>query len=359
MSSIYHGTVSISIFGQSHGPAVGMVLDGVEPGVPVDMQKIRRQMKRRAPGKALSTKRQEADEVEWLSGIYQETTTGSPIAAVIRNTNAQSGDYENLKAWMRPSHADYPASVRYKGYADMRGGGHFSGRLTAPLVLAGSLCCQALEQHIRFTAGSHIVKLGTYEESCWTDPDPALLRECQDLYLPCLHPQEVQAVIEKARQNLDSVGGIVETVVTGIPAGLGSPFFDSMESRLSSLLFSIPAVKGVSFGAGFDFASMTGSQANDPYTYSQGRVVTLSNHNGGILGGITTGMPIVFRTVIKPTASIGRPQHSVNLETKTDEVGTVKGRHDPCIVPRAIPVLEACAAICLYEAYKEEKAFHA
>ena len=359
MGNVYQGSIELSIFGESHGAGIGMVLSGVEPGLELDMEAIKAEMKRRAPGQLLSTPRKEADEIEWLSGIVNDTVCGSPIACLIRNNNTKSKDYDSLKYWMRPSHADYPAFVKYHGSQDVRGGGHFSGRITAPLVAAGSILGQGLEKHFPMEVGSHIIRLGAYEENKWDEVTPELLSGKRQEYLPSLNPDEVKAEIEKAQADSDSVGGMVETAVWGVPAGLGDPFFDSVESRLSRLLFSIPAVKGVMFGSGTDFASGHGSEMNDAYTYQDGVVVTKTNHNGGILGGITTGMPIVFTTIIKPTASIGKVQDSVNLKTGTDEQGTVVGRHDPCIVPRAIPVIEAAVKIALYDCWKEGNGFHA
>lgn len=356
MSNTYGQNIRLSIFGESHGKAIGMVLDGVEPGVAIDMDKLRFQMKRRAPGGALATSRKEADQVEFVSGILNGKTCASPICGIIANTNTHSQDYANLAAWMRPSHADYPAYMKYHGFNDIRGGGHFSGRLTAPLVAAGEICSQALCGHMPLQAGSHIVKLGSYEEPLWTDILPDVLAAHETMAIPCQDPGRVSAIIEEARMDLDSVGGIVETALWGVPVGLGDPFFDSMESRLSHILFSVPAVKGLMFGAGDRFASMKGSEANDTYYFdNEALVKTRTNHNGGILGGITTGMPIVFRTIIKPTASIGKKQMSVNLQTGQEEEGQIKGRHDPCIVLRAVPVLEAAAKIAVYDAFREGK----
>lgn len=359
MSNTFGSVIKLSLFGESHGEGIGFVLWGIEPGTDIDLEELSGEMKRRAPGGALSTSRKEGDKVEILSGVLDGKAEGSPICGIIRNTNTRSADYEALKVWMRPSHADYPAHIKYEGYNDVRGGGHFSGRLTAPLVAAGTLCGQALRRHVPFTAGSHILKLNTYEEAHWDIPEEEELKKCHDLAVPCKDPDKVQDIILKARSEGDSVGGIVETAVTGLPAGLGEPFFDSLESQLAHMLFSIPAVKGVLFGCGTDFACLKGSQANDPYTFREGKVTAKTNHNGGVLGGITMGMPLVLRTVIKPTASIGQEQESVNLAEGTSERRTITGRHDPCIVLRAIPVIEAACKIVLYDAYQEGKWTHA
>ena len=352
MSNTWGNEIKLSIFGESHGGGIGMILDGIVPGIHLDMEAIQKQMARRAPGGALSTPRKEADEVEFLSGIVNGVTCGSPICGIIRNTNTKSKDYSQTKDWMRPSHADYTALIKYGGYADYRGGGHFSGRITAPLVLAGSICGQVLEQKYGIQAGSHIVRLGEYEEANWSVVDSNLLKKMAENRIPCDDPQKVADIIEAARLDADSVGGMVETALTGVPAGWGDPFFDSLESRLAQVLFSVPAVKSVSFGAGGQFAAMRGSEANDEFCLKDGKVATKTNHNGGILGGISNGMPIVFQTVIKPTPSIGKKQTSVNMCKMIEEENQIVGRHDPCIVLRAIPVLEAVAKIALYDAWK-------
>ncbi len=359
MSNVYGQDIRVSIFGESHGRGIGVVIDGLEPGLLIDMEELRRQMKRRAPGQKLGTTRTEADEVEILSGIRENRTCGTPICGVIYNQNTRSQDYERTKRLLRPSHADYTGHVKYQGFEDYRGGGHFSGRITAPLVFAGALCRQALEQR-GVTIGSHITKLYNVTEPRFTRETLTKETLCRlgQQTVPVLaeeHADTIALRIEAARMELNSLGGIVETAILGLPAGLGDPFFDSMESRLAHILFSVPAVKGVSFGIGADFADMTGAEANDPYTVEDGQIRTVTNHNGGILGGITNGMPLTFETVIKPTPSISRPQQSVDLETKQIETLTIVGRHDPCIVPRAIPVLEAAAAIAIYDAWKGAK----
>ena len=349
MSNTYGQSIRLSIFGESHGKAIGMVLDGVEPGVSIDMDQLEFQMKRRAPGGALATSRKEADQVEFVSGILNGKTCASPICGIIANTNTHSQDYANLAAWMRPSHADYPAYMKYHGFNDIRGGGHFSGRLTTPLVAAGEICNRALCNHMPLQAGSHIVKLGEYEEPLWSDILPDVLASHEKLAIPCQDPDRVASIIEKARMDMDSVGGIVEVMAAGMPPGVGDPFFDSLESRLSHALFSVPAVKGIEFGAGFALAARKGSETNDPMTFDKGKVRTTRNNNGGITGGITNGMPVLFRVAIKPTPSIGQPQQTVNVTEGKDTILEVKGRHDPCIVPRAVPVIEAVTAWVLLD----------
>lgn len=357
MSNIYGKNVRVSIFGESHGAGIGIVIDGVKPGTPVDMDRIAVQMARRAPGGSLATARREADQVEILSGILNGKAEGTPICGIIRNTDTRSSDYLKTAGLLRPSHADYTGHIRYKGFEDIRGGGHFSARITAPLMFAGALLRQALEaEGIRL--GSHILQIHQVKERSFSQEDltEQNLADLGAMRLPVLDTAKeplLQQEIEKARAAGDSVGGIVETAITGLPAGIGDPFFDSMESRLSQILFSVPAVKGVSFGSGFAFADMTGSEANDPFRLENGRIVTETNHNGGILGGITTGMPVVFQTVLKPTASISRPQRTVDIARMEEAEITVSGRHDPCIVVRAVPVLEACACIAVYDAMKE------
>ena len=350
MSNTWGSHLHLSIFGESHGNGIGMVLDGIEPGTRLDLEKLAAQMKRRAPGGALATARKEADEIEWVSGIRDGKTIASPIMGLIRNTNQRSSDYQSVLDWPRPSHADYTAYIKYNGHSDLSGGGHFSGRLTAPLVAAGEICRQAMEQHFSVSVGSHLLQLAEYHEASWNIPQASILDQCRQAEIPCDDPDRVRELILKAKEEGDSVGGIVETAICGIPAGLGDPFFDSLESRIAHLLFSVPAVKGVGFGAAGDFASMKGSEANDAFALEHGRIVTTTNHNGGIEGGISNGMPIVFRSVIKPTASILRPQTSLNLKTMESEARTIQGRHDPCIVLRAIPVLEAVSMIALYDA---------
>ena len=351
MSSTYGENLKLSIFGQSHGPAIGMTLDGIPAGLPVDLDKLQQFLNRRAPGQNdWSTPRREEDRPEFLAGLLDGYTCGAPIAAVIHNKNTRSKDYSNLKDIPRPGHADYTAQIKYGGFQDVAGGGHFSGRLTAPLCIAGGLCKQWLEEMgIRINA--HIYSLGTVNDDCFDLVNPQTDR-INDVF-PVINSDsanEMRSVIAYAKENGDSVGGVIECAVTGLPVGLGDPMFGGMESRIASIVFGIPAVKSVEFGDIQVLASLYGSDANDAYTIGNGTVKTLTNHNGGILGGITNGMPIIFQAVIKPTPSISRPQQSISLSRMENTTLEIKGRHDPCIVPRAVPVIEAAAAIAIYDA---------
>ena len=350
MSSTYGESLKLSIFGQSHGAGIGMVLDGIPAGLRVDMEALNAFLARRAPGQnAYSTPRKEADAPEFLSGLVENTTCGAPIAAVIRNTNTRSGDYANLKDCPRPGHADFTAQVKYGGFQDASGGGHFSGRLTAPICIAGGLCKQWLaEKGIRVSA--HIAMIG----GIWDKPFDPISPETEAVGsdFPTLDPNcgsKMQQCIGAAKAEKDSVGGIVECAVTGLPAGVGEPMFGGMEGKLAQMLYGIPAVKGVEFGAGFRAAEMRGSDNNDAFRISGGKIVTATNHCGGILGGITDGMPLIFRAAFKPTPSIAQPQQSVSLSRMEECTLEIKGRHDPCIVPRAVPVVEAAAAIALLD----------
>ena len=358
MSSTYGEHLKLSIFGQSHGPAIGMVLDGIPGGLPVDMEALKAFLARRAPGQNdYSTPRKEADAPEFLAGLLDNTTCGAPIAAKICNTNTRSGDYANLKDCPRPGHADYTAQIKYGGHQDAAGSGHFSGRLTAPLCIAGGLCKQWLEaKGIRISA--HIAAIA----GVWDTPFDPVTPQVDDVSpaFPTLSQEQGAAMRERianAKAKGDSVGGIVECAVTGLPAGLGGPMFGGMEGRLSQMLYGIPAVKGVEFGTGFAVAELTGSQNNDPFRVENGRIVTETNHCGGILGGITDGMPLLFRAAFKPTPSISLPQESISLSAMENRVLEVKGRHDPCIVPRAVPVVEAAAAIVLMDILLGEGSF--
>lgn len=359
MSSVWGNHLKLSIFGESHGPAIGVVIDSLPAGVTLDWEEILIQMARRAPGKDKSaTPRAEKDEPEVQSGLLCGTTTGAPLCAVIKNTNTRSGDYANVMEVPRPSHADYPAYVRYHGKNDVRGGGHFSGRLTAPLVFAGAVCRQALKKKGVFIGG-HVASIGALQDEMLdkNKVDAAQLEELSHRAFATLNPEaekRMREEIEKARMQCDSVGGTVECAVIGLPTGLGSNIFSTVESKLSSILFAIPAAKAVSFGAGFDISTMRGSAANDPYCMDGDKVITLSNNNGGVLGGMTTGAPLIVRVAFKPTASIAQEQRSVNLVTGRDASLTVHGRHDPCIVPRALPVVEAAVAVALLDLFLED-----
>lgn len=359
MSSFYGQQLKLALFGQSHGEAIGITIDGFPAGMTIDFDRLAVDMARRAPGRsALTTARKEADVPEILSGVMNGVTTGQPLTAIIRNTNARSADYGQGVDLLRPGHADYTGHVRYFGFEDWRGGGHFSARLTAPLVFAGSLCAQWLEkQGVHILA--HIQQLGEIHDGSFLDGDTADEAALKRSTLPVLHPENaplMEAAILAAKAAQDSVGGVIECMITGLPAGLGAPFFDSVESQLAHLMFAIPAVKGVSFGAGFDFAAMRGSQANDPWRMEGDRVITETNNCGGVLGGITNGMPVVLRCCVRATPSIGQVQQTVSLKTGENAEIAVQGRHDPCVLPRAVPVVEAMAAIGVMDMWKERQA---
>ncbi len=324
MSSTFGKNIQISIFGQSHSEAIGVTIDGLPAGIKIDPEQLLQFLERRAPGKnKYATQRKEADRPEFLSGLVDNTTCGAPLTAVIRNKDQRSKDYDHLKDCPRPGHADYTAHIKYKGFEDLRGGGHFSGRLTAPLCIAGGICKQILEQK-GILIQSRIVSIGGNEE------DP-------------------YAEIEKAMETLDSVGGIIECTATGIPVGIGEPMFDGIENKISQAVFAIPAIKGIEFGRGFEMARLHGSENNDCFTYVEDQVKTTTNNHGGILGGISSGMPIFFRVAVKPTPSISKMQQSISYKRKEEQTLTVKGRHDPCIVPRALPCVESAAAIAIYD----------
>lgn len=354
MSSAFGKNIKLSIFGESHGKAIGCVIDGLPSGIQLDMDKIYVDMSRRAPGKdKTSTPRLEKDIPKLISGVLDNVTTGAPLAMVIENTNTHSGDYSNLMTVPRPSHSDYPAYVKYNGNNDIRGGGHFSGRLTAPLVFAGAVAKQILSQK-GITVGAHIAKIGNVQDECF-DKNNITAEQLNELSAVPFSTISAQAekkmrdVIEEARLNQDSIGGIIECAAVGLPVGLGANIFSTVESQLSSILFGIPAVKGVVFGAGFDFAEMKGSQANDAYCIKDGEIALKTNNNGGVLGGMTSGAPLIVSVAIKPTPSISQPQQSVNLQTMQEETLVIKGRHDPCIVGRAVPVVEAAVAFGLLD----------
>lgn len=354
MSGVWGNKIKLSIFGESHGEGIGIVVDGIEPGISINMENIEKDMKRRAPGRNnLSTQRKEKDKPEVLSGIFNGFSTGAPISMIIRNKDNKSRDYSKIKDVIRPGHADFPGYVRYKGFNDYRGGGHFSGRITAPLVFAGALAKEILKEKGIFV-GSHIKQVGKVKDSSFDslnlnkdDLENILKKE-----LPLIDDSKIEKVKEEIISHKidgDSTGGIVECGVVGLKAGIGNPFFDSLESTISHLAFSVPAVKGIEFGKGFDFANMKGSEANDEYYLEEGNIKTYSNNNGGITGGISNGMPLIFRVVIKPTPSILKEQRTVNINKMENEILSVKGRHDPCIVQRVLVVIEAIAALSILE----------
>lgn len=352
MSASWGNKIRYTLFGESHGTAIGMVIDGLLAGLPLDMEEIEREMARRAPGRAQTTSRKEPDQIEIQSGIYQGKTTGAPLAIRIVNQNQRSHDYDQLAYTFRPSHADYGAWVKFSGHNDPRGGGPFSGRLTAPLVFAGAIAKSLLRsQEIHIAA--HFEQIGSAKDRRFEDNDfkseifQALTHSSFPL-LDASQEKDMRGQIEEVSEVGDSIGGIIEAAAIGLPVGKGDLFFGSVESRLSSLLFSIPAVKGVEFGAGFAFSSMRGSQANDSWQSTDSRVQSRTNHNGGILGGLTSGMPLICRVAIKPTSSIFLPQETVNSDGDPCTL-TLTGRHDPCIALRALPVVEAAIAIALVD----------
>lgn len=354
MSSVIGDKIKLSIFGESHGEAIGCVIDGLPAGIKIDMNAVYKDMQRRAPGKdKTATPRLEKDIPHILSGMLDNVTTGAPLAMVIENTNTKSGDYSNLMTVPRPSHSDYPAYVKYGGNNDIRGGGHFSGRLTAPLVFAGSVAKQILSK-MGVTIGAHIKQIGSVCDavSDLNKTDKALLDTLSSSTFSLIDETKEQAMrdeIEKARLSLDSVGGIIECFAVGLPVGLGGNMFDTVEGKLASILFGVPAVKGVEFGIGFGFADKRASEVNDQYEIKNGRVATLSNNNGGVLGGMTDGAPLSASVAIKPTPSIAKKQKSVNLLTMENAELEIHGRHDPCIVVRAVPVIECAVALGLLD----------
>lgn len=346
--NIWGNKLKLSIFGESHGAAIGIVVDGLPPGEEIDADLLAKEMARRAPGTGpLSTARRELDEAELLSGVADGKTNGFPLCGVIRNRDARSRDYSTI---LRPGHADWTALLKYGGHADMRGGGHFSGRLTAPLVLAGAIAKQLLARRDISVYGRITAIAGIQDSPLPRTPEAYASLSTLDLpVFSNIAKTAMIAAILGAKEEQDSVGGIIETAAFGLPGGLGEPFFGSMESNLASLLFSIPAVKGVEFGDGFALAAQKGSEANDPLTLADGCITATSNHNGGILGGITNGMPLVVRAAFKPTPSIGKAQKTVDPANMTETTLETTGRHDPCIVPRAVPVMEAAVALCVLD----------
>lgn len=358
MSSTWGNNIKLSLFGESHGTAIGIVIDGLPPGIELDFEAIDLDMNRRAPGKSpTSTPRKEKDAYEIVSGFFNGKTTGTPLSCFIKNKDTRSKDYEKTASTIRPGHADYTGHIKYNGFNDYRGGGHFSGRLTAPLVFAGAIAKQVLKEK-NIYVGSHIYQVGPIMDSVLEAPTAKMFQALSNKKICVLDDEagiKMEQHILEAKEQLDSVGGIIETAVINLPAGIGAPFFDSIESRMSSMMFSIPAVKGIEFGQGFHFAQMKGSEANDAYTLQQNEVRTETNHNGGILGGISNGMPIVFKTVFKPTPSISQKQKTVNLQLNEVTDLTIEGRHDPCIVFRAVPVTEAAAALVILDLLLQEE----
>ncbi len=350
----YGKLLRVSIFGESHSAGIGVVIDGLSAGAEIDMDEVLRAMARRAPNKSrASTKRSEKDIPEILSGYINGHATGTPLSAIIRNTDTRSQDYGNLEQLMRPGHADYAGHMKYKGANDIRGGGHFSGRLTAPLVFAGSIARQLLAKegiHI----GAHIKRIGNIVDrdfAEYTAAEFARIEEKPFFVNEFEAGKRMGELIERVAKEGDSIGGVVCCAVAGLPAGLGEPFFDSMESELARIMFAIPAVKGVEFGTGFAIAEMKGSEANDPLYIKDGAVSFKTNNNGGINGGITNGMPLTLSVAVKPTSSISKPQSTVDIERMEDAELVVRGRHDSCIVPRAVEVVKSAAALAIADLY--------
>lgn len=358
MKSAIGQCIQLSLFGESHGEAIGVVIQGLPSGILIDQAWMQKQMEKRKPKGKISTQRQEADIPEIVSGVFEGRTTGTPLCILIRNENMRSKDYSKMRDIPRPSHADYTAEIKYLGYQDYRGGGHFSGRITAPLVAAGAIFLQMLKSK-GIEVGTHVSQMQEIIDEPLADDEIVLRKQLlalEDQYLACIQDSvrdAVQKRIEEAQAQGDSMGGILESAVVGMPAGVGEPFFDSVESKLAHLLFSIGAVKGVEFGDGFDFAAKTGSEANDSFAIKDGQLQTLTNHNGGINGGITNGMPLRIRTAVKPTPSIYKPQSSVNLKTGEAVTLQIEGRHDPAILHRARVVVDSLIAFCLADLLTE------
>lgn len=352
MGSIYKNAIGISVFGESHGPGIGGVLDGFPSGLKVDMEHVLWLMNRRKPGKnKLSTSRKESDVPEILSGIFEGYTTGAPISFIIRNNNTKSKDYSSLKHTPRPSHGDYTGYKKYKGFGDYRGGGHFSGRLTAPIVFMGALCEELLMEKGIYIV-SKIDSIGDFKDDDITNFDIESIRKFRNQEIQIKSQKvesDVRNLIERCRVKGDSIGGSIKTYILGVKAGIGNPMFDTIEGNLAKLLFAVPGVKAVEFGLGTEYRFAHGSQVNDEYYLDGEEVKTYSNYNGGILGGITTGMAIEHKVTIKPTPSIFKEQRTVDLEKMENTSQKIEGRHDPCIVPRAVPVIESISAISLVD----------
>ena len=348
MKNTFGNSLTITLFGESHGEYIGAVLDGLAPGIEINREYIENMLTLRRPQGKISTPRSEKDQFKIVSGMVNGKATGTPLTILIPNENTQSGDYVEMETIARPSHADFTAECKYHGFQDSRGGGHFSGRITAALVAAGAICKYALEQKGIFI-GTHIKKCGGISDNDFTDYETEIktLNQTAFAVLSQEKGEEMKNSILQAAQDGDSVGGILETAIIGMPQGVGEPWFDSIESQLSHILFSIPAVKGVEFGIGFSIADMKGSGANDQIKIENNKAITTTNHNGGINGGITNGMPIIFRTAIKPTPTIFKEQNTIDFKNMTETVLKPKGRHDPAIIHRARIVQDAAAAITL------------
>ena len=349
MSCNFGNNIKITIFGQSHSEAIGVVIDGLPAGFEINMEKIAEFMARRAPGQnSISTPRKEADEFKIISGVVDNITCGAPLCAIIENKNTRSGDYDKLKFIPRPSHSDFAAWAKHEGFNDIRGGGNFSGRMTAPLCFAGAVCMQMLEEK-GIKIGAHIASIGKVKDKKF-NPVAVDFADVQSKSFPVIDDEKGEMMINTildAKENADSVGGTIECAIVGMPVGIGDPIFDGIENRISSAVFGIPAIKGIEFGSGFGGSELFGSENNDDFICENGDIRTVTNNHGGILGGISSGMPIVFRVAVKPTPSIGKKQQSVNVESLEKEELVIGGRHDPCIVPRAVPCIEAAAAVVI------------
>lgn len=356
MSNTLGKNLTLTLFGESHGAAIGAVLDGLPGGVRIDPEYIADMMEQRRAAGSISTGRHEADGVQFLSGVRDGFSEGTPVAIMIANTNVRRNDYDNLRDTARPGHADYAGHIKYNGYEDPSGGGHFSGRLTAPVVAAGAIARSMLKEK-GILIGTHIASLAGISDAPFDEnnleKEIRLVSSRRFAVLDEEKGREMMQKIEEARMACDSVGGILDTAVTGIPAGIGEPSFDSLESCLAHAVFSVGAVKGIAFGSGFGFAGMRGSEANDPFAVRDGKIVTLTNHNGGINGGISNGMPVRFHTVIKPTPSIAQQQDTVNYRTKEEKKLTISGRHDPAIIHRARVVIDAVTALTVADQLME------
>ncbi len=350
MSSVFGEHIRLTLFGQSHGEAIGCVLDGLPAGEAVDTEELQAFMKRRAPGGTYATRRKESDEVRIISGLFNGRTCGAPLCVLIGNNDIRSADYEQMRDLPRPGHADYPAEIKYQGYQDYRGGGHFSARITAALCAAGGILSQCLARR-GVMIGAHLLSVGIEKDEPF---DPMSVSKTELLSAQSGFPTlsessagKMKAIIDEVRTAGDSIGGIVECAVIGLPIGIGSPVFDGIENAIAKAVFAIPAVKGIEFGEGFAAAKMRGSQHNDPYEWKNGKPALQSNHAGGILGGLTDGGPVIFRAAFKPTPSIAIAQHTVSLSARRDAILEITGRHDPCVAVRAVPVVEAAAALAI------------
>ena len=355
MKNTFGTSIQLTLFGESHGDAIGAVLDGLAPGITVDEAEIARQLSRRRPSSPLDTARREPDPFRIVSGVWNGKTTGTPICLIIPNEDTRSADYESMRHVARPSHADYAAHCKYHGFEDYRGGGHFSGRITAALVGAGAILRGALSG-AGISIGTHILLCGGVRDrafAMYPEEDIARLNMADFPVLDGECAESMSAAILEAKNNCDSIGGVVQTAVTGVPAGVGEPWFDSVEGRLSHALFAVGGIKGVAFGAGFDAAVLPGSQFNDAFRAENGKIVTKTNHNGGINGGITNGMPIIFDCAVKPTPSIARPQETVNFDTVENVSLSIHGRHDPAIIRRICPVVDSVTALVVSDLLAE------